>query len=99
MAEGSSQERRRKYARNILSLRKHDNLSLCSVVLAKAFVNTALTLLISDMCTTIQDSTLNVSIRYKHNISLYRDVFNNNMQTVVIYAIKNPEIAQLIIDT
>uniref|UniRef100_A0A915PGK3 CNNM transmembrane domain-containing protein n=1 Tax=Setaria digitata TaxID=48799 RepID=A0A915PGK3_9BILA len=60
IAEGSEDKKEREYASNILPLRTHGNFLLCSIVLGNTICNTVITLLISDMCESIDKYSVNV---------------------------------------
>uniref|UniRef100_A0A1I8ELK4 CNNM transmembrane domain-containing protein n=2 Tax=Wuchereria bancrofti TaxID=6293 RepID=A0A1I8ELK4_WUCBA len=55
IAEGSEDKKEREYASNILPLRSQGNFLLCSIVLGNTICNTLVTLLISDLCESINE--------------------------------------------
>ncbi|VDN38256.1 unnamed protein product [Gongylonema pulchrum] len=60
IAQGSEDKRERKYASDILPLRSQGNFLLCSIVFGNTMCNIIVTLLISDLCESIENYYANV---------------------------------------
>lgn len=78
IAEGSEDKQERTYASNILPLRARGNFLLCSIVLGNTMCNIAVTLLISDLCKSIDNYYLNIALSLvipTSIITLFGDIF------------------------
>ncbi|MCP9259140.1 hypothetical protein DINM_002108 [Dirofilaria immitis] len=75
IAEGSEDKKEREYASNILPLRAQGNFLLCSIVLGNTICNIVITLLISDLCESIDEYFVNPWIMYWQWNALFNNIF------------------------
>lgn len=81
IAEGSEDKKEREYASNILPLRSQGNFLLCSIVLGNTICNTLVTLLINDMCESINDYF--VYVRQIRGLFVFRISIMKHSQSIL----------------